>query len=484
MSSDILRLPQDRSKGSPSAHQREVRRLGIAGAMTITGGSALASGLLSAGAAKILALTGGPAALATLVTLQQLRQGALVGATLNGQTALIQGASARSGQARREYVRTAALLFAAGTAFVTLALWEFPGALWRLMGLSVVPDAALRWIAVSVIFSSAFVFLTALLNSLRRIGAIALLQVVAPFVLLACMWPAAHAASGVVRGSSLHAKVSAAPLALLLICTSGISAAAAARTLGSVWVSWREWVSGPGALWSNRAARAFLAMALAMLVSGLLASGTVLAVRGRVMQHQGLTVAGWFDAAWNISMNHASLLLASLQTYCLPALSRAKSAREQSAHIAGVLTLAMPVAACMIAVLALVKPWILTVLYAPSFRPGAAMLRWTLLGDYCKIGSWILSLPLLARADMKSFLALDTAAYATFAGAAIALGRWLPQGESAAAAFACMYAVHLIAGAALAYGRCGIRLDRPAVAAWSGGLILVAAASACTWNRV
>jgi PST family polysaccharide transporter len=202
------------------------------------------------------------------------------------------------------------------------------------------------------------------------------------------------------------------------------------------------------------------------------------------MDHQGLTFTGWFDAAWNISMNHASLLLASLQTYFLPALCRAKSAREQSACIAGVVMLAMPAAAAIISVLALAKPWVITLLYAPSFRPASAMLRWTLFGDYCKIGSWILSLPLLARADMKAFLLLDTAAYASFAGAALVLSRWLPAGESAAAAFACMCAVHLVSGALLARARCGIRRDRAAVAVWSAGLGLVVAVSACTWNRL
>ena len=37
----------------------------------------------------------GPAEVAVLATLQQIRQAGVIGATLNGQTALIQGASAR-----------------------------------------------------------------------------------------------------------------------------------------------------------------------------------------------------------------------------------------------------------------------------------------------------------------------------------------------------------------------------------------------------
>ena len=221
-----------------------------------------------------------------------------------------------------------------------------------------------------------------------------------------------------------------------------------------------------------------------MLISGMIATGVLLSVRGRIIAQHGLGVAGWFDAAWNISMNHASLLLASLQTYCLPVLSRAKSAKEQGEHMTGVLMLAMPAAALMIGGIAVMKPWLIQVLYASSFRPASAILRWTLLGDYLKVGSWIMSLPLLTRADVKAFLALDIAAYGTFAAASLVLTRWLPAGEAAGAAFACMYVVHLAAGGALARWRCGIRLGRTALAAWAAGAAVVSLISAFTWNRI
>src|ERR1700681_2931020 len=74
-------------------------------AMSLAGSASLASGLLSAVAAKIMATVGGPVAVATLTTLQQLRQAAVVGATGNGQTALVRGSSALSGVRQNEYLR-------------------------------------------------------------------------------------------------------------------------------------------------------------------------------------------------------------------------------------------------------------------------------------------------------------------------------------------------------------------------------------------
>ncbi len=52
--------------------------------------------------------------------------------------------------------------------------------------------------------------------------------------------------------------------------------------------------------------------------------------------------------------------------------------------------------------------------YSAAFDPAAAYLRWTLLGDYLKVTSWILSIPILAARDMKMFLAADLAAYGVF----------------------------------------------------------------------
>jgi O-antigen/teichoic acid export membrane protein len=91
----------------------------VAVAMGKTGAGALASALLAAVGAKILATWLGPSYIALIATLQQTRQAALVVATANGQTALVQGVNALDGAARREYLRTALLLIACATAAAT-----------------------------------------------------------------------------------------------------------------------------------------------------------------------------------------------------------------------------------------------------------------------------------------------------------------------------------------------------------------------------
>ena len=331
----------------------------------------------------------------------------------------------------------------------------------------------IRWLALPVILSSLAVFLSALLNTLGCVGRLAVLSVIASAAMALGTWPAALAfARG--RGNALVA---------LLIFAAVVSVAGVVGALAGFRRQLAIWFGGPGRWWSAREARSFGAMSAAMFASGLISSGALLMVRGHIAGTQGMAVTGQFDAAWGLSMNQVTVVLSSLQTYYLPALARSRSAAERDAHISSVLTVAALAGAATIAAIALLKPWLLTLFYSAAFRPAAVYLRWTLLGDYLKITSWILSIPILAAADMKMFLAADLAAYGVFVAVAAGLASSLTAAVSAAVAFVAMYAVHLLL--------CGFYLWRklrfvptlPATAAWVSGLCLVAAVSAVTWRQ-
>ncbi len=442
-------------------------------AMSQSGLAALASGLLSATATKILAAVGGPEALATLTTLQQIRQAGTVGATGNGQTALVRGASALTGMEQTEYVRTVLCVFGAATGAIVLGMILYPRAVATLAGLGGSASHMIPWLAAPVMLGSVAVFASGLLNTLGAIGRLAVLSMVGSAAMLLGASPAARAfAQG--NGNALVA---------LLIFSSVVSCAAA---LGSL-LSFRDrigvWLRGSGRWWNFGAARRFAAMSGAMLASGLVASGTLLAVRGHITVAQGLTVTGQFDAAWGLSMNQVTLVLSSLQTYYLPELARSRSPAQRDAHISSVLTVAALTAAAGIAAITLLKPWLLAVFYSTAFRPAAGYLRWTLLGDYLKVTSWILSIPILAAADMKMFLAADLAAYAVFLAVAAGLAPLVTAASGAAMAFVAMYAAHLLLCAMYLWRKLRFVPARSAVAAWAAGLCVVTAASAVTWGQ-
>jgi antigen flippase len=435
-------------------------------AMSITGSAALLSGLLSAAAVKILATAGGPAAVATLTTLQQIRQAGVVAATANGQTALVQGSSALSGVKQTEYVRTVAVVFCAMTGVVAAGMLagRYPLAAMTVIGIA--GSGMIAWLAPAVILSSTAVFFGALLNTLRGVGRLAVLSIVSSAAMALGAWPAAHALA--------HGQRNA--LAMLLVFSAGVSGGGAAVALVQYRSQLTVWCTGPGRWWSARDARSFGAMSAATFASGLISSGALLAVRGHIASTDGLAVTGQFDAAWALSMNQVTLVLSSLQTHYLPAVARSRSAAERDAHISSVLTVSALTAASVIAGIALLKPWLLTLFYSSAFRPAAIYLRWTLVGDYLKVTSWVLSIPMLAAADMKVFLAADVAAYAVFVAVGVGLA-------NAGAGFVAMYAVHLLLCAIYLRRRLGFAPTLGAVAAFGSGLCLVISVSALTWRQ-
>lgn len=444
----------------------------LVAAMGKTGGGSIASGLLSALGTKIIAALLGPGSIALLATLQQLRDGAVTVATANGRTALVQGASALEGIERREYLRTVALLFAGGTFLVAAAMLTMPASIARWSRLPASSEALLPWLAATAALLSAFVFLTAILNAFREIGKLALVQIASPLVAAMVAWP-------------LAAKVRAGHpvgLVLYLAIPAALAVAAAAVALRGHRDLLREWLRGPGRWWSVSAARGFLSISGAMMISALTATTVLLAVRGSITRHEGLAMTGQFDAAWNISINQVTLILGSVQAYYLPTLAAAKTARERSRHIGGMLMVATLATVPVIVALAALKPLAVSLLYSPQFASSPGFLRWTLLADYLKVSSWVLATPMLATRDVGAFLGSDLVTHAVFLGGAMFFARLVKPAEGVAIGFLVSYAVYFALCYGYAHTRHGFRFGPAGAAAWIAGLVLITGASANAWS--
>ena len=447
-------------------------------AASLSGTAAVAGAALSVVATKILAMMLGPAEVAVLATLQQIRQAGVTAATLNGQTALVQGASARSGHERRQFLRTVLLLMGTATVLMAALALAAPGWVASSTGLGAARAGMVRWLALPLVFSSVLVFLGSVLNSRGHIGRLALVQMASPAAAALLAYPVAT----MVRGGQERALVwwLAAATAVAAALAAILAAPLAPIVFGRLRTS--RWYPGSRRWWGQEAARGFLTMSGSMLAGGAAASLVLLAARARILHQQGFTVAGQFDAAWAISMNHVSLVLASLQTYCLPALARTRDRVERSAHLTRMLTAAALAAAAVVCVLAVLKPVVLALFYSNAFLEASRYLRWTLVGDYLKVSSWVLSIPMLASADMRAFLAADLSAYAVFAAGAVAMGHFRGAAEGTAIAFVLMYAAHLVVCATIAWRWYGFRPGVWAAMIWGGGLLAVVVVSAVNWR--
>ncbi len=441
-------------------------------AMSQTGGASVLSGFFTMGATKVIAVMAGPAAVALLATLQQLRNGGVTLATLNGQAAVVQGVSSTDGADRREFLRTSALSMALAGLLAAGALVAMPGAIAGIAGLGENRAGLVRWLALPVVLSSFYVLLTAVLNAAGAIATLAKLQLASPFALLLLSYPLARGVAGGHEGLFIGLLTASAGSAVLF------GGAAVWRRRAQL----MAWWCGSGGWWRREHATRFVAISGSMVVSGLVATGSLLLLRARILEDDGMAAGGLFDAAWAISMNHVTLLLASLQTYYLPLMARTADPAERQQHTARVLTVAALASAVVIAGLAALKPVAISTLYSDSFLGATKLLRWTLLGDYLKVGSWVLSIPLVAMADMRTFLAADLSAYLAFLGGAYLFSNWLDAAEAVAAAFLLMYAVHLVFCGTCLWAKGEFRPTSMAALAWTGGLALVVASSAWFWD--
>lgn len=443
----------------------------MARAMGQSGVASLTSSLLSLLSTKILAVAFGPVQLALLATLQQTRTIGITFGSLAGQTALVQGASSLDGTERREFVRTVILLMSAATAVVLSVLIVFPQWVAEQIGFAITQKDLIISLSGAVLLGVVYVFVSSVLNSISAIGTLALIQLAGP-ASLACI--AYLIAGNTGRGGPAFVKL--------------LTASALASALAASYALWRSeeirgWFQTEGNWWSWRAARRFFSISGSMFASGLFSSWALTTVRSHVLRTEGLATTGQLDAAWAISMNQVGFILASLQTYYLPAIARTAHSRMRSEQISRVLTLAVLPAAGLISTLVVVRPLMLMILYSDAFLGAGTYLRWTLVGDYFKITSWILSISLIASASMREFLAADLAAYGVFAVTAFELSNWLNPAEATAVAFVAMYAAHLLFCGACLWLKKEFRPNSGLVYLWLVGLAMIVVVSAAFWRQ-
>lgn len=441
-------------------------------AMMKTGGGSVLSSLFSAVTVKLVASMLGPVYISVLATLQQIRQATLTAATANGQTALVQGGAFFRGREREEYLRTVLLLFVAGTVLSSAGLVAAREPVARMLLGSNAPAMRylVAWLALPVALGSGLSYLSGLLNAYRALGRLAITQVAGSLGGCIAVYPVAWIVN--------HGQ----PLGLL-----GILTVSAATSLTVAAIMLRPYpvrgIISTGARWiSVPAVRHFLAISGAMFGTGLLGSAVLLTVRSGVIRSEGLYRTGLFDAAWSVSMNYVTLLLSSFQAYYLPTLSRTRTAterRELMGRVFRVCTLALiPIVTSMV----VLKPAVLLVLYSGEFRGSAEFLRWTLVGDYLKVTSWILAMPMLALADMKAFVLTEATVQLTFLFGARLLAGMQPPAEAAAISFLGMYTVNLGCCYAYARARCSFAPSRSMVLMWLSGMFLILTASVATWT--
>jgi len=151
------------------------------------------------------------------------------------------------------------------------------------------------------------------------------------------------------------------------------------------------------------------------MLAGVASTFAQLLVRTMVQKDLGIDAMGFFQAAWAISMTYIGFVLGAMGTDFYPRLAGIIHDHDQCNRLVNEQTdiavlLSGPVFITMLAL----APWVIRLLYAGTFAPAAAILRWQVMGDVLKVASWPLGFILLAAGDGRNYLLAETSASAVF----------------------------------------------------------------------
>lgn len=437
-----------------------------------TGSGAVGNVLLGVISIKIMAVMLGPSGTGMLSLIRQVVF-TLASLGMGGQTALIQGIASKEGIGRDSYIRTTFWLFVLGVSFSVLLIELFaPEIALLAFGKS---DAGLvqliRWIALPVFLLYAYIYLKSILNGFRAIGRLAIVEMLGPIATLMLVYPVCISV-GDGYALAFVWMISAAQLLMLaasflILYKNGWLPVLFVRTETMI---------------DRTDFRYFFTISGTTFLTGMIGTGTLLAVRTMIVRDGGLHQAGLFDLAWSLSGSYVMLLLASFGTYYAPTLSQAVGNIERAALVRRVIRLSTLLMIPMIVTVVVFKPLLVSVLYSSEYVESLKMVRWMLIGDYLKITSWVFAIPVVVNANMKIYFWTEVFWYMGFLALSALAILYFEDLQGIGMAFIVLYFALVVYYLQYVRRVYELQLNRDLLLPWLIGFAVVIIASMQNWN--
>lgn len=417
--------------------------------------------LSSVVAIKIIATVAGPTGIGLFSILRQAQQTAAIAGSIGGQAAIVQGLSNKTGDERDAH--TALILRAVLISTFLVCVAIILGAPWAApLIIGEIPNSAnvLRLIAVPTVLGAALIFLSGIITSHRRVGLLAIVQIASGLSLASFAYFAATRPNAVSF--------------ILLLSASGL----VGLTVAAYFCVTNDWLRILRKTWWRRGdepyTNTFYKVGAATMAAGMMGAGAVLIVRMLVSRHHGLDGAGIFDAAWTISMTYVTLILTSLSAYYLPTLTTLQGkTEERNQLIQQYFRFSTFASIPLIGSVVVLKPLAIHLLYSEEFFQAIYTMRWMLLGDFFKISSWVFAMPMLAYADMRSYLIGEffwNAAFVSITAIVLSTGHGI---ESIGILFLILYVLYFLYTYFYCVRKYRFRLTNAMAISWILGLIFL-----------
>lgn len=169
--------------------------------------------------------------------------------------------------------------------------------------------------------------------------------------------------------------------------------------------------------WDKRVAKMLSGFSLMAIVSGFVAPTMQILVRDRIITQFSIADAGYWQAVTKISDYYLSFISSVLGVYYMPRLSELKSKSELRQEIKSGYKIILPIVGGIALLIWLFKDMIIQILFTPTFLPMKPLFTFQLLGDFFKIGSWLLAFLMIAKAMTKTYITTEiifAASYVAF----------------------------------------------------------------------
>ncbi|WP_198334970.1 O-antigen translocase [Psychrobacter namhaensis] len=162
--------------------------------------------------------------------------------------------------------------------------------------------------------------------------------------------------------------------------------------------------------------RKFGSYVLMALTSALCMPISQILIRSHMVDEFGVQYAGYWEAMIRLSGAYLMLVTTTLSVYYLPRLSELKDLESIKKEVYTGYKFIFPVALTGALVVYVLRDWIISLLFTPSFLPMKDLFLWQMIGDSLKIGSWIIAYLMLGQAMTKLFILSEILASISLVG--------------------------------------------------------------------
>lgn len=156
--------------------------------------------------------------------------------------------------------------------------------------------------------------------------------------------------------------------------------------------------------WDKQMTGMLLAFTLMGIISGFAAPAMQLLVRDRIISKFSVVDAGCWQAVTRISDYYLAFITTVLTVYYLPRFSEINSKPEMQKEIIKGYKMILPFVGILAFAIWLCKVWVVHILFTAEFLPMLPLFKYQLLGDFFKIGSWLLGFIMVSKALTKTFI--------------------------------------------------------------------------------